>query len=271
MTEPTSTPQYGAAETEWLPVLDIDPPLKQSRLAVFFRMLLVIPHLIVLWVLGIIAFFVTVFGWFAALFMGRLPDAVAHYLTSYLGYSTRVSGYLMLTVDKYPPFGFRTQDYPVRIEVRPGPLNRLAVLFRIFLMIPAMIVQTIVEYGWWAASFVIWLIVLFSGRMPKTLFDATAAIMRYTMRFDAYATMLTSAYPKRLFGDAGREEAPASATRPLILSSAARALLVVFIIVGIAASVTASAARNSNSDGQYSAVPASRTVDRLGWSSYLSR
>lgn len=84
----------------------------------------------------------------------------------------------------------------MQIEVRPTPLNRLAVLFRVFLMIPAAIVQSLAVYGWWALAFVWWLITLCLGRMPRPLFEATAATLRYRMRFSAYVMMLTPPTPR---------------------------------------------------------------------------
>ncbi len=220
---------------EWLPELDIVPPGRQRRLTVFFRLLLLIPQYLVMIALGIAAFVVAVIGWFAALVIGRLPDWAAGYLAGYLAYSTRVSASESLLVDKYPPFSFSAPDYPVRVEVRPGKLNRLAVLLRIFLIIPAAIIEAVVTGGWGVCSFFIWLIVLILGRMPEPLFQATAAITRYSMRVQAYWLMLTAAYPKRLFGDgdAASGAIRSSGTRPLLMTSGGRILLVVFIVFGV--------------------------------------
>jgi hypothetical protein len=85
--------------------------------------------------------------------------------------------------------------------VTPTKLNRGAVLFRIILMIPALIVVTLVGIGLYIAGFFIWLIVLITGRMPRTLFEAVAATVRYQTRVTAYAMLLTPAYPGGLFGD----------------------------------------------------------------------
>jgi Domain of unknown function (DUF4389) len=59
--------------------------------------------------------------------------------------------------------------------------------------------------------------VLILGRMPQPVFEATAAVVRYTMRAQAYFMMLTSAYPKWLFGG--------------------RALLIVIIVLGVLGSI----------------------------------
>ncbi|GAA2828945.1 DUF4389 domain-containing protein [Kitasatospora sp. CM 4170] len=232
--------------TEWLPVLDMPKPGEQNRLTVLFRILLLIPQFIVVWVLSVVAFFVAVIGWFGALVLGRLPMFAADYLSGYVPYETRVTTYLMLTHDSYPPFRFRTPEYPVQVELRPGELNRLAVFFRLILVIPAAIIQGVVFAGWWMVALISWVVVLVLGRMPEPLFESTAAILRYRMRYMAYLLMLTPAYPKRLFGDepGEAEGGPVSATRPLVLSGGGRGLLVVFIILGIvswgASSITAS-------------------------------
>ncbi|MFE6772925.1 DUF4389 domain-containing protein [Streptomyces griseus] len=238
---------------EFRPVLDIVEPARQRRLTVLLRLLLLIPHFIVLFVLHIAAFFTVIVGWFAALVLGRLPDPVFRFLAGVLGYDMRVSASDMLLIDRYPPFALTPPaDYPAQIEVRPTPLNRLAVLFRVFLMIPAAIVQSLAVYGWWALAFVWWLITLCLGRMPRPLFEATAATLRYRMRFSAYVMMLTPAYPKGLFGDDGdlavAREPARSATRPLVLSSAAKWLVVLFLVLGLAGNVTTSVTTSTTDD-----------------------
>ncbi|MGW2400491.1 DUF4389 domain-containing protein [Kitasatospora sp. NPDC001664] len=244
-----------AGGREWLPAMDVPEPGRQSRLTVFFRMLLLIPQFIVFWLLSIVAFVVAVLGWFGALFTGRLPEFAAGFLSGYVAYGVRLESYLMLLVDSYPPFRFDAPEHPVRTEVRPGELNRLAVFFRIVLVIPAAIIQGVLMSGWWAVGFISWLVVLVLGRMPRPLFEATAAITRYRFRYQAYFLMLSSAYPKGLFGEDALDtvpgSGPVSATRPLVMGSSGRALLVVFIILGIvaygASSITTSV--NSDSDG----------------------
>ncbi|MEV7597222.1 DUF4389 domain-containing protein [Kitasatospora sp. NPDC089797] len=222
---------------------------RQDRWTVLLRLLLLIPQFVVVWVLSVVAFFVTVIGWFGALILGRLPGFAAAYLTSYVPYEVRVNAYLMLTTDHYPPFRFRAPQHPVQVGLRPGELNRLAVLFRIILVIPASIVQGLLHAGWWMVSFIIWLVVLVLGRMPQPLYEATTAILRYQLRYTAYLLMLTSAYPKRLFGEEpGSEPERVSATRPLVLSGAGRGLVVVFLILGVVSWATSSVTASVNSD-----------------------
>jgi hypothetical protein len=112
-----------------------------------------------------------------------------------------VHGYASLLYDAYPPFTFDDVDYPLRLAVRPGPLNRAAVFFRIILILPCLLLAALVIYGQAIASFFIWLIVLVSGRMPESLHQATAAVVRWFARVQGFYWMLTSEYPGGLFGD----------------------------------------------------------------------
>ena len=84
--------------------LIVSDDLGRSRLTVFFRLLLVIPHLIFLAIWGIAAEVAIVIAWFAALFTGRVPDGLHGFLARFLRYSTRVTAYTFLLADPYPPF-----------------------------------------------------------------------------------------------------------------------------------------------------------------------
>jgi Domain of unknown function (DUF4389) len=177
-------------------------PAEQRRLTVLVRIILAIPHLVVLYILSIASEVVALICWFAALFTGRLPGGLADFQVGYLRWLTRFAAYLFLLTDDYPPFEFAEVQYPVRLQAEPGPLNRLAVLFRIILVIPAAIVATVLGYGLsFLVMFVTWLIVLIAGRMPRPLHEALAAAVRYHVRVTGYFLMLTARYPGGLFGD----------------------------------------------------------------------
>jgi Domain of unknown function (DUF4389) len=193
-------------------------PAEQRRLTVLVRLILAIPHLVVLYALTIASEVVALICWFAALFTGRLPGGLADFQLGYLRWLTRFSAYVLLLTDVYPPFEFAEADYPVRLRAEPGPLNRLAVLFRIILVIPAVIVSAVLGYGLsFPVMFVAWLIVLIAGRMPQPLHEALAAGLRYHVRVTGYFLMLTARYPGGLFGDPARSAlvaAPAGGAFP---------------------------------------------------------
>ena len=123
--------------------------------------------MIVLYFLFLAVYVVTIIGWFAALFTGRLPTSIATFLEGVLRWDIRVVAYATLLDDRYPPFAMAPDaEYPVDLRVSPDKLNRLAVLFRIILVIPAVIVAAVFRWGLGVISFVVWIITLVMGRSP---------------------------------------------------------------------------------------------------------
>ncbi|HEX2063332.1 MAG TPA: DUF4389 domain-containing protein [Acidimicrobiales bacterium] len=201
-----------AAEAAPVVRVSFEGPGGQRRSTVAFRLILAIPHLLYAGVLGSVAFVVVAIGWFAALFTGRLPAGLADFLARVVQYVTQVNayGYYLLT-DRYPPFELGRSDYPVSVDVpRDVRLNRAAVLFRLVLMVPAGFVIQLLVYGLGVVVFVAWLLALMMGRLPVPLFEAFAAVLRYQVRFYAFAALLTSEYPRGLFGDRPGQVAPAT-------------------------------------------------------------
>lgn len=86
-------------------VLDIPPAdAARDRVSVAFRLILAIPHLIAVWILGIVWALATVIAWFSILFTGRYPQGLYDFATGVLRWNTRVEAYLLLLHDNYPPF-----------------------------------------------------------------------------------------------------------------------------------------------------------------------
>ncbi|MFJ8823956.1 DUF4389 domain-containing protein [Streptomyces sp. NPDC102467] len=239
-----ASPVFGAVPplsgAEPLPELDIPPPGRQHRLTVLLRLLLLLPHAIVLALLSVVTVFAVVAAWCATLLIGRVPEPLERWLSGYLGYETRLSAAAMLLTGRYPPFEWGSPfAYPLQLRLHSHALNRVAVLFRLPLVLPAAVVGGLVTAGWWAVSFLSWLVVLVLGRMPRPLFEATAAVLRFRMRVSAYVLLLTPSYPKRLFGDQtstdsalGTVRSP-SATRPLFVGGTGKVLVGAFLLLGL--------------------------------------
>lgn len=215
---PTAPPLPDVMEADGAMPIEVGfaGPAEQRRVTVLFRLILIIPQLLFLILVGIAAEIVLILGWFGALFTGRLPGFAADFLSGVLRWQVRVHAYYLLLTDQYPPFSLEDADYPARVAMRPGRLNRLAVLFRFILVIPASIVAGVAIYGLETiALFVIWLIMLITGRMPTSLYEAASAVLRYSTRVTGYLYLLTSEYPRGLFGDqAGPGSQPGTAAYP---------------------------------------------------------
>jgi hypothetical protein len=78
--------------------------MPRDRLTVAFRLVLSIPHLIIIWALGLAWGLTTVVAWFAILLTGRYPAALYDFAVGVLRWTTRVEAYLLLLDDDYPPF-----------------------------------------------------------------------------------------------------------------------------------------------------------------------
>ena len=76
----------------------------RNRLTVAFRIILVIPQLIVLTLLGIAWFVAHLIAFFAVLFTAHWPEGLRTFVVGILRWSARVNAYLYLLTDEYPPF-----------------------------------------------------------------------------------------------------------------------------------------------------------------------
>ena len=209
---PVTLPDHGWATPEV--EVSYEGPGPQRRLTIAFRIILALPHLVYATLVTIAALVAVGAGWFAALALGRLPVGVADFLARVVQYLARVNAYAyLLLTDRYPPFDLGRDDYAVTVGAPRGVrLNRAAVLFRIILLIPAGIVVQLIGYGLFVVVLVAWLLALMMGRLPVPLFEAFAAVLRYETRYYAYAALLTSEYPRGLFGD--RPSAPVPPYQP---------------------------------------------------------
>jgi len=82
----------------------IAPAVPQSRLTIFFRMILGIPAYIVLVFLGYVGQMVAFLAWFYALFAGNLHPALRDVLAYWLRYNAQARGYFFLLTQRYPSF-----------------------------------------------------------------------------------------------------------------------------------------------------------------------
>ena len=102
------TDQYPSTVDEQSVHLEIDyPDVEQdlNRWLPLVKWLLVIPHLFVLFALGLVAIVMVVIAWFAILFTGRYPRGLFDYVVGVFRWGLRVEAYaLLLVTDQYPPF-----------------------------------------------------------------------------------------------------------------------------------------------------------------------
>ena len=176
--------------------LELADDLRRSRLTVFFRLLLALPHLIWLTLWGILVFVCAILNWFATLLTGRSPQWLHGFLAAYLRYANHVYAFLYLISNPFPGFVGKADSYPFEIVIAPRERqNRWKTGFRIVLAIPALIlasaygalVSVVALLGWFSS--------LARGRMPRGLRNAGALALRYQAQTHGYLLLLTDAYP----------------------------------------------------------------------------
>jgi hypothetical protein len=202
--------------------LVVTDDLRRSRLTVFFRLLLVIPHLIWLGLWGIAAYVMGFVNWLAVLINAESPPGIHKFLAGYVRYGTHVNAYLFLAANPFPGFhGHR--GYPVDVEIDdPVRQSRWSALFRLPLLLPPLVLATVVGWLGWAgglsvssnlndsdtaelvtlapsalgiAAVGVWFAALALARSPRGLRDVGDYGLGYSAQTLAYVFLLTARYP----------------------------------------------------------------------------
>jgi hypothetical protein len=195
-------------------------PASLSRWLWLVKWLLLVPHFVVLLFLWLGFYLAVVVAFFAILVTGRYPKVLFDFAVGVLRWSWRVHyyGYGALATDRYPPFTLaEVADYPAHLDVAyPEQLSRGLVLVKWWLLaLPHyVIVGIFVGGGLWAGVdgahesngwaygglvgllvLIAGVVVLFTGRYPRPLYDFVLGMDRWALRVAAYAALLTDQYP----------------------------------------------------------------------------
>jgi hypothetical protein len=203
-----------------------------SRWLWLVKWVLLIPHFVVLAALWIALVVLTVVALFAILLTGRYPARIFAFGVGVLRWSWRVAfySYNALGTDRYPPFTLAdVPDYPARLEVEEPPaLSRGLVLVKWWLLaLPHYVVVGVFAGGAWAGFnaandhggwssgggligllvLIAGIVLLFTGRYPRSIFDFIMGMNRWVFRVAAYALLMTDAYPPFRLDMGGHEPA----------------------------------------------------------------
>lgn len=206
---------------------------RHSRWLWLVKMILAIPHFVVLAVLTAVFVVVTVLAGLAVLVTGRYPRPLFDLVVGILRWEWRVGFYVYaaLGTDEYPPFTLgAAPGYPATLDVvYPERLSRGLVLVKWLLAVPHLVILglltgTIMLYpiaalnelggdaqlaGGYSVFNLLVVIagffLLVTGTYPRSLFDFLMGVNRWSYRVLAYVALLTDEYPPfRL--DQGPEE-----------------------------------------------------------------
>ena len=169
---------------------------ERNRGTVAIRLILAIPHLLVMGAWNYFVGLLAVIQWFIVLFTGRRNEGIWNMQNQWLGYATRVMTYAGLMHDEFPPFGTDAGAVPVQYGFGyTAEANRLSNALRMFWVLPAAIVTMIFVFVAEILVIIAWFAVLFTGKMPRGLFDFMLKAHRQAIRTQSYGGLMTDTYP----------------------------------------------------------------------------
>ncbi len=160
-----------------------------NRLSTFFRFLMVIPIIIVQAFLATLSFPASLM----IMFRRKYPRWWFDYSLELARFTTRISAYLYLLRDEYPA---TDEEQAVHLKIAypdvERDLNRWLPLIKWLLAIPHYIVLWLLSIVQMVVVIIAWFAILFTGRYPRGMFDLVVGVMQWSLRVQAYASLLTT-------------------------------------------------------------------------------
>lgn len=188
---------------------DVDYPETLDRFTTFFRIIIAIPIIIILGLIsgpeaghrmndnvkfifnaGGIIFAATLL---MILFRQKYPKWWFDWNIAFTKFSLRVCAYLLLLRSEYPS---TDEEQSVHFEI-PYPdvqkdLNRWLPLVKWLLALPHYIVLAFLYIAVFFCVVLSWFAIVFAGKYPKGFFNFVVGVIRWSLRVDAYAFLLTT-------------------------------------------------------------------------------
>jgi len=180
--------------------VQLDVPYNEgprNRGTVAIRIILAIPHLVIVSVWSYAIEIIAVIHWFIQVFTGKRNRGIFDFSNRWLGYASRTYTYTGLLFDEYPGFIDDGGKTPVQYNFEyTEDVNRLTAGLRLIWAIPALVISAVLSIAVFFVTIVTWFTILITGKHPRGQFDFELKVNRYTMQTHAYAGLLTDDYPK---------------------------------------------------------------------------
>ena len=163
--------------------------------------IILIPHMFVLFFVGIAAGFCAIIGVFAVLFTGKYPQSFENLIMGLYRWQWRLMTYVFCMQDKYPAFGLKEVDDPSNVTFEhQATSSRLWALLTLIpikgiLLIPHMAVLFVMSIIACVAAFLGLFAVLFTGKYPQSFENAIVTMFKYQTRVNVYYLCMTDKYP----------------------------------------------------------------------------
>jgi len=199
-----------AQENKYPVTLDIDYSEKSDRLTAAFRIILIIPIFIILALISgtnstdeesvraarwgfEVGGAIIIPTMLMILFRQKYPKWWYNWNVELTKFATRIGAYFFLLRDEYPS---TDEEQAVHINI-PYPnvkedLVNWMPLVKWFLAIPHVLVLCFIWIGAIFAVIIAWFAILFTGTHPKGIHDYIVGAMRWSLRVETYALLLTT-------------------------------------------------------------------------------
>ena len=163
--------------------------------------LFVIPHWTFLAFLGVGVLVAWVISFFSILFTGEYPRILFNYIVGVQRWGIRVSCYMAMLRDEYPPFSF-DDDYPVTFEVAyPERLSKRLVLVKWILVIPHLLIVDVLGNFIFLLSAFDGVYILLNKRSYTPFVELRRGALYWTVRVWGYISLYTDTYPPFSFDE----------------------------------------------------------------------
>jgi len=173
---------------------------------VFIKIILLLPHIILLFLFGLMVQILAWIGYWGIAITGRMPDIIRRLEIVYLSWMTRVVAWFTGITDVYPTYGTDLESaVTITVQPAPDPQNRVLAILGIFLLrtvaaIPHLIILFLMSFGVILVTWVGYFIVLFTGRLPLGIHEFVLNYQRWWARAWGWIVALTDDYPPFTLG-----------------------------------------------------------------------
>ncbi len=168
---------------------------------VFVKLILLLPHIVLLFLFGLMIQILAWIGYWGIAFTGRMPDLIRGLEITYLSWMTRTVAWFTGITDVYPAYGTDPESaVTVNVAPAPEPQSTLLAVLGIVLLrsvaaIPHLIILFLMSFGVVLVAWIGYFIVLFTGRLPLGLHEFILNYQRWWARAWGWTVALTDEYP----------------------------------------------------------------------------
>ena len=173
--------------------LKIEYPEKSNKSTALFRLVLIIPIILILALICSYAEALSIAVALMIIFKEKYPTWWFDWNVGITKFIYRIAAYGLLLRDEYPS---TDDEQAIQVDL-PYPdvkkdLNRWMPLVKWILVIPHIIVLIFLFIGVMFSTIFALLAILLTGKYPQKIFNFVEGFLRWTLRVSAYALLLTT-------------------------------------------------------------------------------